>query len=141
MMILFQLMLFKVLQLLRQVVVFLLMLTMNLLVNHLLLNLLLNLLLKIMILCKLVMLCLCLRALNVWLRNVVRVLKMLRVFKVMNQNLRLVLKLMLKKWHLVKTVNKIFLINNCNNIIPTVLELEGQIVYPKLKLNVELVML
>ena len=136
-MILFQLMLFKVPQLLRQVVVFLLMLIMNLLVNHLLLNL----LLKIMILCKLVMLCLCLRALNVWLRNVVRVLKMLRVFKVMNQNLRLVLKLILEKLQLVKTVNKIFLINNCNNVIPTVLELESQIVYPNLKLNVELVML
>ena len=71
----------------------------------------------------------------------VRVLKMLRVFKVMNQKLQLVLRLMLKKWYLVKTVNKIFLINNCNNIIPTVLELESQIVYPKLKLNVELVML
>ena len=137
MMILFQLMLFKVPQPLRQVVVFLLMLIMNLLVNHLLLNL----LLKIMILCKLVMLCLCLRALNVWLRNVVRVLKMLRVFKVMNQNLRLVLKLILEKLQLVKTVNKIFLINNCNNIIPTVLELENQIVYPNLKLNVELLML
>ena len=138
-MILFQLMLFKVPQLLRQVVVFLLMLIMNLLVNHLLLNL----LLKIMILCKLVMLCLCLRALNVWLRNVVRVLKMLRVFKVMNQNLCLVLKLMLKKWHLVKMENKKLLVNNCNNVIPTVLESESQIVYLKLnlKVKVELVML